>query len=114
VVSRSRVRGRSSSGTAEVYRVTQARRPHSDDQHSRTVKYLVSMSIRTVCFVLLLVTPSPWRWFFVAGAVVLPYVAVIIANAGVEQRPSPLEGVAPPATPRLEQRRSETNEPGGQ
>lgn len=77
----------------DVYRVTDARRPHSDDQHSRVVKYLVSMSIRMVCLILALVTPSPWLWFFVAGAVVLPYVAVVIANAGVEQRPKPFEGV---------------------
>ena len=83
-------------GGNEVYRVTEARRPHSDDQHSRMVKYLVSMGIRTVCLVLALFVPSPWFWLFVVGAVVLPYVAVVIANAGVEQRPRPLETVTPP------------------
>jgi hypothetical protein len=75
-----------------VYRVTVARRPHSDDQHSRVVKYLVSMSIRMVCLGAALFTPAPWLWLFVAGAVVLPYVAVVIANAGVEQRPERFQG----------------------
>ena len=89
-------------GRGEVYRVTQARRPHSDDQHSRVVKYLVSMGIRTICLVLALFVPSPWFWFFVAGAVVLPYVAVVIANAGVEQRPRPLETVTPPPPRQIE------------
>ncbi|MFP5345476.1 MAG: DUF3099 domain-containing protein [Actinomycetes bacterium] len=74
-----------------VYRVTDARRPHSDDQHSRVVKYLVSMSVRMVCLALALFVPSPWFWLCVIGAVTLPYVAVVIANAGVEQRPAPFE-----------------------
>ena len=74
-----------------VYRVTDARRPHSDDQHSRVVKYLVSMSLRMVCLALALFVPSPWFWLCLAGAVTLPYIAVVIANAGVEQRPAPFE-----------------------
>ena len=45
------------------------------------MRYLFSMSLRTLCFVLAVVTPSPLRWFFVAGAVFLPYVAVVLANA---------------------------------
>ena len=98
-----RAAGRASGrGASEVYRVTQARRPHSDDQHSRVVKYLVSMGIRTICLVLALFVPSPWFWLFVAGAVVLPYVAVVIANAGVEQRPRPLETVTPPPPRQIE------------
>lgn len=42
------------------------------------------MMIRTACFLATLVTPSPIRWFFLFGALVLPYFAVIIANAGRE------------------------------
>ncbi len=44
-------------------------------------RYLVSMLIRTVCVVLVLVVEGPLRWVFIVGAVVLPYVAVILANA---------------------------------
>jgi hypothetical protein len=42
------------------------------------------MMLRTLCFVLAVVTPSPFRWFFLAGAIGLPYIAVVIANAGRE------------------------------
>ena len=39
------------------------------------------MSIRTVAFVLAVVAHGPLRWIFVAAAVILPYIAVIMANA---------------------------------
>ena len=64
-----------------VYSVTAARRGTSDDLAQRQRRYLISMGIRTVCFVLAVVTHGPIRWVFVAAAVVLPYVAVVMANA---------------------------------
>lgn len=64
-----------------VYSVTAARRGASDDLAQRQRRYLVSMGIRTICFVLAVVTHGPVRWIFVAAAVVLPYVAVVMANA---------------------------------
>jgi hypothetical protein len=42
------------------------------------------MMIRTACFLLAVFTPSPYRWFFLIGAVTLPYISVIVANAGRE------------------------------
>jgi hypothetical protein len=42
------------------------------------------MMIRTFCFILTVVLPSPYRWFALLGAVTLPYFAVVIANAGRE------------------------------
>jgi hypothetical protein len=42
------------------------------------------MMIRTACFILTVILPSPYRWFALAGAVTLPYFAVVIANAGRE------------------------------
>jgi len=47
------------------------------------------MAIRTVCFILLVIVPNPWRWIFLAGALFLPYVAVVIANAGRERTTNP-------------------------
>ena len=46
------------------------------------------MGIRTVCFVLAIVTTGPLRWILVAAAVFLPYVAVVLANA-TDRRRSP-------------------------
>lgn len=57
-----------------------------EDQRLRTRRYLVSMAIRTVCFVLAIVFTGWLRWVFVAAAVFLPYVAVIMANAGRRHR----------------------------
>ena len=56
----------------------------SKDQSSRQRRYFISMMIRTFCFVLAVVLPSPWRWIALIGAVTLPYIAVIAANAGRE------------------------------
>jgi hypothetical protein len=39
------------------------------------------MGIRTVCVVLVIVVHHPVRWVFAVGAVVLPYIAVVLANA---------------------------------
>lgn len=50
----------------------------------RTRKYLLSMGIRTICFVGAIVAHGWLRWVLVAGAVGLPYLAVVIANAGRE------------------------------
>lgn len=56
----------------------------SKDQSSRARKYFISMMIRTLCFILAVILPSPYRWFAIFGAVTLPYVAAIVANAGRE------------------------------
>lgn len=61
--------------------ITSARSSRSDDIKRREVKYLVSMGIRTICFVLAVVLTGPLRWIMVAGAFFLPYFAVVIANA---------------------------------
>lgn len=49
-------------------------------------KYALAMGIRTVCFILIFLLPWPWKWFAAAGAILLPYVAVLIANAGRERQ----------------------------
>ena len=100
---------RRGSAPAPVHDITSARTPQSVDASSRTYRYLLSMAIRTGCFILAVVVPGPLRWFFVAGAVVLPYVAVIVANVGGQARSpgpavvtgKPLEvtGSEPPTAP---------------
>ncbi|MGH3497731.1 MAG: DUF3099 domain-containing protein [Nocardioidaceae bacterium] len=61
--------------------ITTARRGRSADIHSREVRYLVSMGIRTVCFLCAVVVGGPLRWVFIAAALILPYIAVVFANA---------------------------------
>ncbi|MFY0405554.1 DUF3099 domain-containing protein [Solicola sp. PLA-1-18] len=64
--------------------ITSARPGRSVDLRNRQTRYLVSMMIRTVCFVLAVVASGPLRWIFIFGAVFLPYVAVIFANTSSE------------------------------
>lgn len=61
--------------------ITSARGGLSADIHSREVKYLFSMAIRTACFIGAVVTSGPLRWILVAAAFLLPYFAVVVANA---------------------------------
>ncbi|WAP50372.1 DUF3099 domain-containing protein [Arthrobacter sp. ATA002] len=75
-----------SSRGAQVPRITDARTAHTDEMHARMVKYSVSMGIRIVCLGLLFVVHGWLFWVVVAGAVVLPYFAVVIANAGSDTR----------------------------
>ena len=55
------------------------------------------MAVRTACVVLAVLTDGPWRWVFVAGAIGLPYVAVVLANAGRERLADPATLVDPRA-----------------
>lgn len=66
------------------YRITTARKSVADDQSVRVRGYVISMSIRIVCFLLAVVTTGWLRWTFVAGALLIPYIAVVFANGGRE------------------------------
>lgn len=74
-----------------VYTVTDARRPMSEDIGYRERRYLITMGVRTLCFVLSIVLALTLGRLGVAlalvalvAAVVLPYIAVIFANGGRE------------------------------
>lgn len=68
-----------------VHSITDADEARSAEQHSRIVKYTVSMSVRLACFIGAFFTHGPLQWALLAGAVVLPYFAVIIANGGADR-----------------------------
>ncbi|MBU6146756.1 MAG: DUF3099 domain-containing protein [Actinomycetales bacterium] len=68
----------------EVFAITTAAPSLGDDQAARTRRYLVSMGIRVGCFIGAILADGWLRWALVVGAIVLPYIAVVIANAGRE------------------------------
>jgi hypothetical protein len=67
--------------------ITSLPRSPQDDRRSRMIQYSVAMTIRAVCLVLCLVVPGWWRLLPAVGAIVLPYIAVVLANAS-SNRPS--------------------------
>jgi hypothetical protein len=78
-------------GGSQVFRITGARTGLEEDVRGRQRRYVISMSIRTVAVIL---AASLWNVqrpvamvALVLGAV-LPYIAVVIANAGRENAPS--------------------------
>jgi hypothetical protein len=53
-----------------------------EERRNRFIKYSVAMIIRSICVVLAVMVPVGWlTLLFAAGAVFLPYFAVVIANA---------------------------------
>ncbi len=51
-----------------------------EERRGRVIKYTIAMSIRVVCFLAIFVVPGWWRLIPFAGTIILPYVAVVIAN----------------------------------
>lgn len=87
--------------------VTSAPLARQDDDRARVRKYAITMGIRMLCFVLMvLIQPYGWHTlFFAVGAVLLPYIAVVIANVGeatttsAPERPElALPSTTPPAS----------------
>lgn len=82
----------------DVPSITTALAPLSEDISGRTRRYLVSMGIRTACFLAAIVTTGWLRYTLLVGAVLLPYLAVVIANAGREpNRSAPVTLLVGPA-----------------
>lgn len=65
--------------------VTDAQEAADKDYRQRVKRYTISMIIRVVCLLLAFVFTGWLRWVMLGGAVVLPYVAVVIANARNER-----------------------------
>jgi Flp pilus assembly protein TadB len=66
--------------------VTTARKSPRQEQRERERRYLITMGVRVVCFILAIVLFGVHlRWaaaVAVAGSLVLPWIAVVMANAG--------------------------------
>ena len=82
----------------DVVRITTAPESPEQEMAHRQKRYMISMGIRTLCFVAAIVVGPGWlRWVLVAGAFVLPYVAVVMANSASPRVEGTLP-VGPPAS----------------
>ncbi|MDR7158922.1 DUF3099 domain-containing protein [Arthrobacter sp. BE255] len=68
------------SGDTGVHSITDAASAHSEDMRQRMIKYALAMGIRMVCLILIFVVDGWFKLVMVAGAVFLPWIAVVIAN----------------------------------
>ena len=74
----------------EPIRITTVSRGHSDDIAARQRRYLVSMGVRTVCFILAVVFAGTFlMWVFIVASFLLPPIAVVVANAQASTDPEP-------------------------
>lgn len=90
---------------SQVFRITGARAGLQEDVRARQRRYVISMAIRTVSVILAVVLWQVERYMAVVALVlgtVLPYIAVVIANAGRENAPElPSTFVAMPTKPMI-------------
>ncbi|MEV0964179.1 DUF3099 domain-containing protein [Streptomyces sp. NPDC049910] len=85
----------------EVFRITGARQGLADDVRGRQRRYVISMSVRTLAVILAAVLWNVERHVAIVALVLgatLPYIAVVIANAGRESAPKPLATFVPAPT----------------
>ncbi|MFG2722510.1 DUF3099 domain-containing protein [Streptomyces sp. NPDC048416] len=91
--------------SGQVFRITGARRSLDEDVRGRQRRYVISMSIRTLSVILtaaLWNVERPVAVVTLALGALLPYVAVVIANAGRENVTSlPSTFIPAPARPAL-------------
>ncbi|MFB7713663.1 DUF3099 domain-containing protein [Streptomyces sp. NPDC056105] len=91
--------------SGEVFRITGARQSLAEDVRGRQRRYVISMSVRTLAVILGVALWNVERPVAIAALVLgllLPYVAVVIANAGRENVPSlPSTFVTTPVRPML-------------
>ncbi|MFI1069692.1 DUF3099 domain-containing protein [Streptomyces puniciscabiei] len=98
-------------GSVQVFRITGARTGLAEDVRGRQRRYVISMTIRTVSVILAVSLWNVERYVavvaLVAGAL-LPYIAVVIANAGRERPPSlPSTFITAPMRPMITPRADE-------
>lgn len=83
---------------AEVFRITGARQGLADDVRGRQRRYVISMLVRTAAVLLTVFlwdVERPLAIVTLVLGLVLPYVAVVIANAGRENAPSAPDAYVP-------------------
>ena len=69
--------------------VTSAGQSGTQERQARMRRYLLTQSVRLVCLVLAVALPVPiWgKLLLVVGALVLPWMGVVTANAGPKRKP---------------------------
>lgn len=86
---------------AKQQSITSLPRSPDDDRRARMLKYSITMGIRLACVIACFFVPGYWIIIPAVGAIVLPYIAVVLANVSSSRSPglvSP-DQLALPAAP---------------
>lgn len=89
---------------AKEYKVTSVGVNPAKDRSHRMRVYFATMTLRMACIISLIWVRGPWIILVAIGAIVLPYVAVLIANAvsheggDAHEVPAPRELTSSPST----------------
>ena len=74
----------------DAIRITSVTQSHSADVSARQRRYIISMGVRTACFLLAVVLAGTFlMWVFILASFLLPSVAVVMANAQARTDPDP-------------------------
>ncbi|MHA6763550.1 DUF3099 domain-containing protein [Streptacidiphilus sp. PAMC 29251] len=82
--------GKSKDKAGGVVRITGARSSLSEDVRGRQRRYMIAMAVRTLCVILTVVLWKESRILAIialVGGMLIPYVAVVIANGGRANSP---------------------------
>ncbi|MEO6504663.1 MAG: DUF3099 domain-containing protein [Terrimesophilobacter sp.] len=87
---------------AKQQSITALPRSPDDDRRKRMIRYSLTMGIRFVCVLLCVWARGWWLVVCAAGAIFLPYFAVVLANVSwsapsIVQRPGTVAPVSPPS-----------------
>ena len=90
------LRSRKKEADSDVVRITAAPVNVSEDVADRQRRYLISMAVRTICFVGAVVSYTNglhwFAWTLIAASFALPFIAVVIANAATPRLPEDVTG----------------------
>ena len=71
--------------SSEAVRITTAAPSKAEEIAARQRRYLFSMGIRTACFIGAVLADGWLRWVLIVAAIILPYVAVVMANVSTSR-----------------------------
>jgi hypothetical protein len=66
----------------KVQSITSLPASPDEDRRRRMNRYLIAMGIRMACIVSCVFVPGWWLLLPIAGAIILPYIAVVLASVG--------------------------------
>jgi hypothetical protein len=82
---------------SEPVRITSAPISPADEMAGRMRRYIIAMAIRTACFIVAFLLRDTWAmWVLLVGAVFMPYVAVVLANAVNRREDAPMATMLDP------------------